>query len=608
MATSSGITGIAADTITLMASDDSDIHAVAAAVSVSLAGGFVGASVSVGVSLARNTITSDVDAYIVDADGVDGDPNDFGVIATTTGGITISATEVASISAVSAAASLAAAGGFVGVGVSGAGADANNVILTGTHAYVENSAVSSSGKVDIDASNDASIDATIVSVSVGVGGGLVGVGASIGVAVARNSIGWSTDDAATSNYRTGYVQGDPSTSPPRITTGQTVKITAGANAGNVYKYLGTETLTRPMGTGDDPNAEGYGDPDENNNWLTRLNYSDRSKWELVNLSKDAAQVQAYVLDSNVDAAGALTLDAVSNQTINATVIAGSVALSGGVVGASLSGAGAGAENRVAMQVQAFMQGDKDGKGISAASVHLNASDSSTIESLTGAVSVAGAVGGLGASLSIGVGIAHNDVDNAVASFITANDAGVTTTTGDIELVGHESATIVAQAFAASVGVGLGGVGVALSGAGVFAGNAILGSVDASVDSSVLISAGDVVLEANNNAEINAETLGLSVAVGAGVGAGLGLSIGAAITENSIDSGVHAYLLDSSVDATGDLQLTATASQTHQRHGERGVRGRLRWWIRRHRAQRSRGQRDQQRGSERHGIHRRHRPR
>ena len=146
--------------------------------------------------------------------------------------------------------------------MSGAGADANNVILTGTHAYVENSAVSSSGKVDIDASNDASIDATIVSVSVGVGGGLVGVGVSIGVAVARNSIGWSTDDAATSNYRTGYVQGDPSTSPSRITAGQTVKITAGANAGNVYEYIGKETLPGQWARVSEPERGGTEDPDK----------------------------------------------------------------------------------------------------------------------------------------------------------------------------------------------------------------------------------------------------------------------------------------------------------------------------------------------------------
>ncbi|MCB1998993.1 MAG: LEPR-XLL domain-containing protein, partial [Rhodoferax sp.] len=535
---SNGITGIAADSITLKASDDSSIRAVAAAVSVGLAGGFVGASVSVGVSLARNTITSDVDAYITHADGVDSDADDFGVTATTAGGITISATEVARISAVSAAASLAAAGGAVGIGISGAGADAHNVLLTGTHAYVQNSAVSSGGKVDIDASNAASIGATIVGVSVGVGGGIVGVAGSIGVTIARNYIGYGTDEDVVSDY-------DTADNPGFIASGKTVKIAAGANAGNIYQYIGTANLLRPDGDA---------------TWLTRIDYSDITRWELVNLERRAAQVQAFVLDSHVNAAGALTLDAVSDQEIQATVIAASVALSGGAIAGSISGAGAGAENRIATQVQAFIQGDKGDRGIRAASVALDASDTSRIESLTGAISVAAAFGLGGASLSIGVGIAHNTVDNDVASFIQDVDAGVTTTTGDITVAAHESASIDAAAFAAAAAAGVGGVGAGVSGAGVFAGNTILGSVDAYADNSVLTSAGDVVLVAENASSIEARTLGIAVAVGAGILEGAALSIGAALAENTIGSGVHAVLRDTSVDAAGDLSVIATADQ------------------------------------------------
>ena len=146
----------------------------------------------------------------------------------------------------SAAASLAAGFGAGGVGVSGAGADANNVILTGTHAYVADSTVhSSAGKVDIDATNAASIDALILGVSVGVGGGVVGIGGSIGVAIARNYIGWGQDDGTAANYTTGD-------NPATLGNGQTVKIAAGPGAGNVYRYIGTATLTRPTATGSDP--------------------------------------------------------------------------------------------------------------------------------------------------------------------------------------------------------------------------------------------------------------------------------------------------------------------------------------------------------------------
>jgi hypothetical protein len=123
---------------------------------------------------------------------------------------------------------------------------------------------------------------------------------------------------------------------------------------------------------------------------------------------------------------------------------------------------------------------------------------------------------------------------------------------------------VAQAFAAAAAVGLGGVGIALSGAGVFAGNTILGDVDVYASNSVLDSAGDVVLQARNISVIQAATLGVSVAVGAGVAAGFGVSIGAAIASNTIESGVHAYLLDTAVTAAGDLDVRARQARASTR--------------------------------------------
>src|SRR5262249_3518766 len=181
LSTDSGTLGGQAKSVTLTADDPSRIDAIAGAVSLAFAvGGQVGVSISVGVALARNTITSQVDAYITDADGQNADAsdpatlNDYGVDATGSGGITVRATEDASIHAISVAASLSAGIGVgaAGIAVSGAGADANNIILTGTHAYIQGSSVHSAGKVDMDAANTATIDAAVVSASVSVGIGL----------------------------------------------------------------------------------------------------------------------------------------------------------------------------------------------------------------------------------------------------------------------------------------------------------------------------------------------------------------------------------------------------------------------------------------------------
>ena len=248
------------------------------------------------------------------------------------------------------------------------------------------------------------------------------------------------------------------------------------------------------------------------------------------------------------------------------MFAGSVALTGGLVGVSVSGAGASSENRIATFVQAYIQDDEDKTSVAGASIGLNASDSSKINSFTGAVSVAASGGLVGVSLSIGVGVASNQIDSHVASFIKDIDAGngVTTDTGDISIKASETATIHATAVAASAAVALGGVGASLSGAGGVASNVILGCANAYIENSILAKRTDVILDAENSSTIEAVVLALSDAVGGGEFGGLGLSIGAAIARNyigysldgdSLPIEVQAYIITSSVHADRDLKLS-----------------------------------------------------
>ena len=187
--------GVSAASVSLTAEDTSTIYALAGAVSVAGSyGGTAGVSVSIGVSLARNTITTEVEASIKDHTTA---------LDTNDGKIEIQASETASIDAIAFAASIAASyGGTAGVNISGAGADANNIILGGTSAFITDSVLSDVGIVDIDAKNSALIDATIVAVSIAAGGGgTAGVGASIGVSLARNYIGYQTDFDGSVTYK-----------------------------------------------------------------------------------------------------------------------------------------------------------------------------------------------------------------------------------------------------------------------------------------------------------------------------------------------------------------------------------------------------------------------
>ena len=435
-----GANGILADNVSLTAMDVSTINAFAGAASLAAAvGGGVGGALSIGVSLAQNEINTAVAAYIANAD--------TGVTAQD-GDITLKADEMSTIRATSAAVSLAAGfGGAAGIAISGAGAVADNYIGTSTLAYGRDSLLTASGNVDIDALNNSLIDASIFSASIAIAAGAsAGLGASVGVSVARNFIGWDQDPdaASTATYTTGTAFG--AITGGEITKGQKVYVESGARAGGLYEYIGDEPLEEPEDS--DPDD----DVDDRVGWLARVDYSDKTKWKHVNLEADAVLVQAFLEDTSVAAGGDLTIDADADQEIRATVFAGSVALSGGFIGASLSGAGASTENKIKTFVKAYIDGDVEETGtsasISASDVALKADDNSTIDADTGAAAIAAGFGAGGIAVSIGVGLAQNEISNEVDSYIknadvstnaqfTSAQTGAAVSTGDRVVLGGD---------------------------------------------------------------------------------------------------------------------------------------------------------------------------
>ena len=382
----------------------------------------------------------------------------------TTGPVTIEATETATIDAISAAASLAAAiAGVAGIAISGAGAMASNVILTRVNAHIDGSNLKSTGAVSVTATDTSKIRALILAASVAVGGGTVGVGVSIGLALARNVIGWDPAGSTAFTYKSGA-------NVLTLNTGDRIKIEDGSvRGGDIYEYLGTQqtvafdytsssatsTITKGKrvkvlaGVGGRPSDEVYEyigsvtlvnlnlatqDYSDATKWhqitVLQQDYADKSLWKQVNLTSSAAQLQAYVLNSSIDAAGALTVTATDTATIDAIVVAASVAISAGVVGVGISGAGAGAENRIATDVKAYIDGDGL-TGIRAASVSVTSTDSSGINAIVGAASVAAGFGGVGVAVSLGIALAFNEVSNNVAAYIANADQGVTTTSGAV---------------------------------------------------------------------------------------------------------------------------------------------------------------------------------
>ncbi|MCA9150268.1 MAG: hypothetical protein KDA92_13250, partial [Planctomycetales bacterium] len=554
-----GLHYINAYSVNVNADDVSKIRSTAGAVAVAVAASSdFAVGLSIGVGLARNTITSEITANV---------DNVFVVsdASATIRSLRVTADSDESIQAVAFAASVAVgASGVASLAIAGAGAESTNVIQTQTLATVVDSAINLNGSslIEVLANSNADIDALIVSIAVGVGAGSAGgIGASIGVALARNFIGYDPDTTVPADYDTSdnpdYIR-----APHGNQAGSVVRVLTGVRGGDVYEYIGSEDIERPD-LGDNDLAKQI-------KWLTMLDYGDDTKWRQLNLQEAPSHIEAHVMGSQAIARSVqITADAA--QTINSGAGAGSAAISaGGVIGGSLSGAGVGAHNKIHNDVIAFFDPAGVTKQVNTGNYvqqfTIDASDRSTIETVAAAASLAGAfTGGASASIAIGASIARNEIANVVQSY-AANAQFFSNT--DITVQATEDSRIDALSGAVAVGVSVGLVGISLSGAGADAINKINNAVEAFViDSQLVVNSLDVL--ASNSAEIDATVFAVAAAVSGGSIAGAG-SIGVSIARNLIGrdkvngpSGQNhtwAYVRDSGVSALSSMSIVAESTE------------------------------------------------
>ena len=155
---------------------------VAAALSIAGGTGQLALGVSVTVALVNNTVDGVVEALISNADLAD-------LQSVTAGGpITIAATNMNDIDAVtgSVATTISATSGSVAISAAVAAAVAENVVGTEVTAGIRNSDVSTTvGGVNIDALSDTTVDAVTFAVSIGVSGSSSVAGSFSGAARGR---------------------------------------------------------------------------------------------------------------------------------------------------------------------------------------------------------------------------------------------------------------------------------------------------------------------------------------------------------------------------------------------------------------------------------------
>ena len=140
----------------------------------------------------------------------------------------------ATIDAVAIAASIAVGAGLAGIAVAGGGALATNVVTSTVNASLVGGTSTITGALEVTAEGRGAVLATIVSAALAVGAGFIGGGIAIGVAIARNIIGYDAGDGTTADHTlTGLLAGTD-----RSSLGDTVLADDGVNDGRVYQYVG----------------------------------------------------------------------------------------------------------------------------------------------------------------------------------------------------------------------------------------------------------------------------------------------------------------------------------------------------------------------------------
>jgi filamentous hemagglutinin family protein len=251
----------------------------------------------------------------------------------------------------------------------------------------------------------------------------------------------------------------------------------------------------------------------------------------VTLNEIATGVEARFADSDIDAAGAVGLQARDASLIRS--LAGTVTGAGTVsVGAAL------ATNTIGNTVSAVI--DASTVDSTGSTVSLTASENSTIESLSAGVSGAGTAAITGA-------VSLNQIGNVTEAHV--GNGSTVTAAQDITLAAGDVSTIRSLSGQAT------GAGVAAIG-GAAAYNEIANITRVHADDSTLTStAGSLALSAASEGEIE------TIAAGGSVGGKVGVAGSVAI--NLIASDTLAYLNNTDATANGNVTILADADNTLQ---------------------------------------------
>ncbi|MGE5242652.1 MAG: beta strand repeat-containing protein, partial [Betaproteobacteria bacterium] len=527
---------IAAHDIALTSKDDTDIFAISGAASIVNTQGSQTSS-SLAGAFSINQLDIETHAIVVGAQLTT--PS-----ADATSRLTIDAEHGGYLFSFSAG----GAGAPTENGKAGAGSVSVNRIIDSTQALLDGAQVTSAGDIGLSATDNAEIFAIAGGGSYG---GKLGVGASIalnGIASDTQAAILGTDARATIGSEAAPVgtvdieaHGDSTIQSWAISAGASQQtgaaVTLALNLIEDDPFTGTKNQT----VASISNADVYASGDvalvsQDDAYIhsvagalgvggEKLGFGAALAWNQV-----SGTVAARIDDAQVITAGHVALTAESagsSPTLGEKIRSAAVGAAGS--GKTATG-GALSINFIRDTIDAHVSGNST--LIAGGGVVLDASDASTSGAITGGIGFAGSNG-------VGAALATNDIFDSTRAYVDAST--IETTGGDVSIEATSDATV------RSLTLGGAGAGSFALGGSVSI-NIVKNGIDAHIEGSDVTAAGDTLVGATDRT---------SILAGAGGFAGAGsTAIGAAIASDDTADTTKAYISDSTVTATGSVEVEA----------------------------------------------------
>ncbi|MCA9171041.1 MAG: hypothetical protein KDB23_25380, partial [Planctomycetales bacterium] len=567
---------------TAAAQDNSSIIANGGGLGIAVGAGTSGAGVgaSLGVAFSENNVSNEVQAFAENAS------------ITAAGNVSLSAAEGATIKALSLGGAVAVgAGNGVGVGAAVAGAGSFNNITGSIKAYLDATnptAVSANGGTVTLSTTDTSIinaDAGGFAVAVGAGAS-GGVGASVGFSTSTNTINTEVlsiiDGVDVSALNGVQLTAHEAADIDVLTLGGAAGVGVGSSAGVGVGVGGAISLNHIN------NVIQATVQDNSTVTVTQgglsLNATDESSINNVALGASLAfaggtaatgvaiggalsineiqnAIEAGVQNSTINVMGPVTLIATDSATIDSVAVAATLSVAAGEAGVSFSGGGAVAQNFIGTKTNSVISGSHI---TSTGLIDSDAISNTSIQAVVTDAAGVGAFGEVGVGVGIGVSVARNFIgyarNNNVPADQSSHDRPTSLTTGT-------QVKVVDGALAGDVYRYIGtahhnneGIDLSVQDYGdtrlwtLINVVPIETGVQAFINDSSIAGTGALTLDAQSTASIISTVVGVATAVSGGGATGVSVGGGGAFAFNRVRNHIKA-----SIDGDGDDGITVASA-------------------------------------------------